>query len=216
MVWRWWSQKQSGRVVHKWEHYLPVYERHFSRFQHSDAVFWEIGCGEGGSLEMWRAFLGPHARIVGLDIRPECRAFECRGTAVRIGDQADTDFLDAVLGEFGQPDVVLDDGSHQQPDINKTFDHVYPRMARTGVYAVEDLHVAYWRKMGGGQDNPASFVERTKRLIDDLNSINPGSKLLATEFGRSTLSMHVYPGIVVFERGRALPPLSQKRGHKAP
>ena len=56
---------------------------------------------------MWRRYFGPHARIVGIDIRPECQAFEEDQIAVRIGDQSDPAFLDSVLREFGAPDVVV-------------------------------------------------------------------------------------------------------------
>jgi tRNA G46 methylase TrmB len=42
------------RLVHKWAHYFPVYERHFARYVGRPVVFVEIGCGEGGSLQMWK------------------------------------------------------------------------------------------------------------------------------------------------------------------
>jgi tRNA G46 methylase TrmB len=41
-----------GRIVHKWTHYFPIYERHFDRFVNRPMTFIEIGCGEGGSLQM--------------------------------------------------------------------------------------------------------------------------------------------------------------------
>ena len=215
MLWQRFITKTDGPLVHKWDQYFPVYERHFARFINTDVIFWEIGCGEGGSLEMWRAYLGPHARIVGIDIRPGCRAFETRGTSICIGHQADAAFLRGVLDEHGPPDVVLDDGSHVQSDITASFEFLYPRMARSGVYAVEDLHIAYWKKYGGGRGEPGSFIERSKVLVDELNAINGKTGMRETPFTRSTLSIHFYPGITVFERGRALTPVSVKRGQPA-
>src|SRR5262245_8026869 len=100
----------KGRIVHKWTHYFPVYERHFSRFVNRPITFVEIGCGEGGSLQLWKQYFGPLANIVGLDIRPECAAFEEDQIHVRIGDQADASFLGSVVDEFGAPHVVVDDG----------------------------------------------------------------------------------------------------------
>src|SRR3954453_2454752 len=113
-----WTQalNHRGRPLHKWTHYFPAYERHFARFVNRPVTFVEIGAGRGGSLQMWKQYLGPFAQIVGLDIRPECKDFEGDQIAVRIGDQADTAFLADVVEEFGLPDVVLDDGSHLMED----------------------------------------------------------------------------------------------------
>src|SRR3954469_13196536 len=94
-----WSDflRNDQRVIHKWKHYFPVYERHFARFVNTDVVFVEIGCGEGGSLQMWKRFLGPHARIVGLDINPGCTAFAEDQIEIRIGDQSEAGFLGAIV-----------------------------------------------------------------------------------------------------------------------
>lgn len=70
---------------------------------------------------MWKQYLGPHAQIVGLDIEPRCREFEEDQIAIRIGNQAAPAFLQAVINEFGQPNVVLDDGSHQMTDVAASF-----------------------------------------------------------------------------------------------
>jgi SAM-dependent methyltransferase len=191
------------RVVHKWKHYLPVYERHLKRFVNRDVVFIEIGCGRGGSLQMWKRFFGPHARIIGIDINPDYATYEEDQVAVRIGSQADKDFLASVCDEFGAPDIVLDDGSHIMSDIKASFDVLYPRCVRNGVYIVEDLHTAYW---GGGYEGglkrEGSFIEHCKDLIDRLNADHTRGALAPDEFTASTLSIHFYDSMVVFERGR--------------
>lgn len=186
------------RSIHKWKHYFPAYEQHFRRYVNRPVVFWEIGCGEGGSLQMWKRYFGPHAQIVGLDIRPQCREFEEDQIAVRIGDQSNGQFLDAVLAEFGTPDIVLDDGSHKMSDVIATFRHLYDRIDRNGVYMVEDMHTAYWEDFGGGLRRPGTFIELCKELVDELNGVHAK---LETVFTRATLSMHFYDSIVAFERG---------------
>jgi hypothetical protein len=190
------------RLIHKWKHYFPVYEDHLSRFRNQDVVLIEIGCGGGGSLQMWKRFLGPHARIVGLDLRPECAAFSEDQIEVRIGDQSDETFLEGVLSEFGTPDIVIDDGSHVMAHIDASFRYLYPRVARNGVYIVEDLHTAYWPSFGGGLRREGTFIETAKHLIDELNADHTRGALPPTDFTRSTLSMHMYDSMVVFERGR--------------
>ena len=202
-----WSEflNNKHRTIHKWKHYFPAYEAHLSRFVNRPVLFLEIGCGRGGSTQMWKRYLGAHAQIVGIDINPECREFEEDQIEVRIGSQADTGFLQSVLDEFGAPDVVLDDGSHQMRDVVESFRYLYPRTAPNGVYMVEDLHTAYWDEYGGGVGREGSFIELTKHLIDELNADWNRGALPPTEFTRSTLSMHFYDSIAVFERGRRLP-----------
>src|ERR1700730_13295929 len=113
------------RIIHKWKHYFPAYERHFSKFVNTDVVFLYIGCGEGGSLQFWKRFLGPYARIVGIDLRPECKEFVEDQIDIRIGDQADKAFLLEISKEIVAPDVVLDDGSTIMAHILGSFSVPY-------------------------------------------------------------------------------------------
>jgi hypothetical protein len=202
-----------GREAHKWTHYFPAYERHFSRYVNRPVVFWEIGVGHGGSLQLWKRYFGPYAQIVGLDIL-DTSAFEEDQIATRVGNQADPTVLQRLVDEFGSPDVVLDDGSHVMSDVESSFRYLYPRMTRDGVYMVEDLHTAYWPEYGGGLQAPGSFIETAKGLIDALNAESAFGAALEhrgtdedmdtlapTDFTATTLSMHFYDGLVVFERG---------------
>jgi SAM-dependent methyltransferase len=200
------------RIIHKWKHYFPAYERHFAKFVNTDVTFLEIGCFRGGSLQMWKRFLGPHARIVGIDIDPNCASLEEDQIKIRIGDQSDHTFLASLVDEFGPFDVVLDDGSHIMAHIKASFDFLYPRVSRNGVYFVEDLHTAYWDEYGGGLRRDGSFIEFCKNLIDDLNADFSRGTLAPSEFTRSTLSMHFYDSLCVFEKGRTLTKEAPKTG----
>jgi hypothetical protein len=201
-----WSEFQgnSQRTIHKWAHYFPAYEAHLSRFVNRPVFFLEIGAGRGGSAQMWKRYLGPHAQIVSIDINPECKKFEEDQIAFRIGSQSDLSFLATVLEEFGTPNIVLDDGSHQMSDVIETFRFLYPRTAADGVYLVEDLHTAYWSEFGGGLKREGTFIELAKGLVDELNADWTREALAPTEFTRSTLSMHFYDSMAIFERGRQL------------
>ncbi|WP_428375395.1 class I SAM-dependent methyltransferase [Lichenicoccus sp.] len=201
-----WSEflTHQGRTIHKWKHYFPAYERHFCRFVDRPVTFLEIGCGLGGSLQMWKRYLGPHAQIVGIDIRSVCAEYQEDQIAVRIGDQSDPAFLSSIIDEFGHPDIVLDDGSHVMAHVLASFGYLYQRCASDGVYLVEDLHTAYWDEYGGGLGREGTFIELCKALIDELNADWSRGALMPTEFTRSTQSMHFYDSMAVFERGRTL------------
>jgi SAM-dependent methyltransferase len=190
------------RPIHKWKHYFPIYERHFSRFVNRDVVVIEIGCGQGGSLQMWKRFFGPHARIIGIDIDPRCASLAEDQIEILVGDQSNTQFLLGIIGQYGSPDIVMDDGSHMMEHVMTSFDTLYPLLARNGVYMVEDLHTAYWDEYSGGLRRLGTFIEYSKNMIDELNADHTRGALDPTEFTRSTLSMHFYDSVVVFERGR--------------
>lgn len=203
-----------GRPIHKWTHYLPIYERYFAPFRDRHIVFWEIGSGQGGSSQMWKHYFGPAARIITLDIRPECKQFEDEQVAVRIGDQSDRTFLEEVLAEFGAPDVVLDDGSHIMAHVNTTFDHLYTRMPREALYMVEDLHTAYLPEFGGGVGREGSFMERVKGLIDELHTrYMPEAECIAESPAAAvTRAIHIFDSVVIFEKG----PFVVKSSHSIP
>lgn len=208
-------QTNDKRVTHKWTHYFEAYETHFARFRGQTMSMLEIGCGAGGSLQMWKRYFGPHAQIVGIDITEGCKNFEEDQIAVRIGSQSDTSFLDEVLDEYGPFDIVLDDGSHRMEDVRASFEHLYPTLTRAGVYMVEDLHTAYRQAFGGGLGAADSFIEICKGLIDELHADWTGGEIAPTQFTRATTSMHIYDSVVVFQRGRHRKGVSQATGGPA-
>ncbi len=192
----------SGRPIHKWTHYFPIYERHFSRFRNQSMTMLEIGCGGGGSLQMWKRYFGPYAQVIGVDIDPACKAYEEDQIAIRIGNQNDAGFMNQIIEEFGVPDIVLDDGSHNMCDILASFNTLYHKQPKNSIYCVEDLHTAYWEEYGGGLKKEGTFIEVCKELIDQLNADHTREKIQPNKFSRETLSMHFYDSVVVFEKGR--------------
>ena len=191
-----------NKPIHKWTHYFPIYERHFERFRNQSITFMEIGCGGGGSLQMWKRFFGPYAQIIGIDIEPSCMSYEEDQIAVRIGNQNDSNFINSVIEEFGIPDIVLDDGSHIMQDILTSFNLIYPRQQNNAIYCVEDLHTAYWSEYDGGLKKPNTFIEVCKELIDQLNADHTRGEIMPNNFSKNTISMHFYDSVVVFEKGR--------------
>lgn len=191
----------DGKIIHKWVHYFPIYDRHFSFYQNKSLTFLEIGVSRGGSLEMWQRYFGPLAKIIGIDINTKCKQHEGDGIFVRIGDQSDEGFLQSILDEFGPPDIVLDDGSHVMEHIAASFFFLYPKMPKNGVYMVEDLHTAYWPEFGGGVDKPDTFVNLSKRFIDQLNADHTRGALTPDFVTRQTFGIHFYDSMIAFEKG---------------
>lgn len=189
---------QTGAPMIKNAHYFVVYERFFARYVGRPVLMFEIGTGEGGSAAMWKAYFGPLARIVTVDVR-DCSHMACAQVFPRQGDQSDQRFLHALVEEFGAPDIVLDDGSHMMAHVNATFDVLFPALQRDGVYVVENLNTAYWPDFGGGLGAEGSFIERCKRLVDELNAPSSGA-LIPTPFSRSVLSISFFELMIVIEK----------------
>ncbi|MDR0804744.1 MAG: class I SAM-dependent methyltransferase [Oscillospiraceae bacterium] len=186
-----------NRMVDKWMHYFPVYEKHFGRFVNQSVNFWEIGVCMGGSVQMWDRYFGPFAQIIGIDILPECKQFENGNIHIEIGDQKDTEFLEFLVDKYGPPDIVLDDGSHIMSDACQTFDFLYPKVSKNGVYMVEDMHTAYMSGIyEGGLKEPGSFIEKSKDLVDSMNRFSG----LPTAFADTIFEIAFYESIVCFEK----------------
>lgn len=203
----------QGRLIHKWMHYFEIYHRHFERFRGRPVTILEFGVSHGGSLQMWRDYFGPEARIHGVDIDPRCAELAAPDARVFIGDQEDRGFLRSIVDEIGPVDLLIEDGGHRMGQQIATFEEIYPRMAPDGCFLIEDLHTSYWPKWGGGLRRPGTFIEYAKGLTDQLNawhSVEDG--FTVDEFTRTTKSMHFYDSIVVFERGVVERPHAEKTG----
>ena len=194
--------------IHKWTHYLPIYEHILSRYQNRTCTLLEIGCSKGGSLQMWKRFLGPYALIIGVDINPSCKDIEADQIAIEIGSQADPAFLDGLIEKYAPFDVIIDDGSHIMSDIAVSFKQLFGSITHDGAYIVEDLHAAYWNDYGGGLHNPASFIEFTKVVMDAMHSayIKDAAALdsFACDVAGATRSITISDSIIVYEKGRRI------------
>ncbi len=200
----------SGHVVNKWEHYYEIYDWHLGAYRDQAPSILEIGIQAGGSLELWQQYFGKGARIVGIDIDPECKRFEREGISVRIGSQADPAFLEAVAAEFGPFDVLIDDGSHQFDHQITSFRTLFPHIRENGVYACEDTCSSYWKpEYNGGVGEPGTFVEFTKGLIDEMNAWfwREGVEDQPDAFAKFAHGMHFYPALIVIEKRPMRAPL---------
>lgn len=158
----------TGRVTHKWVHYFSIYDQLLTPYVGTDVKMLEIGVFKGGSLGLWRKFFGDKATIFGIDINPDCAAFDGEYASVRIGSQDDPDFLRKVVEEMGGVDVVLDDGSHLPNHQRASFDILFPLLSEGGLYMIEDMCTAYWPPYDGGPKVPGTAVEFLKDKVDEM------------------------------------------------
>jgi cephalosporin hydroxylase len=203
----------KGRLIHKWLHYFDIYDRHFSPYRGKEITVVEFGVSHGGSLQMWKKYFGRKARIVGVDINPDCARFVEPQIEVVIGDQEDRKFLRALRKKVGDIDVLIEDGGHTMTQQINTFEVLWPAVRDGGVFLLEDLHTSYWPNYDGGHKKPGTFIEYAKDLIDQMNAWHSRDESLEVDkYTRTIKGMHVYDSIIVFDKGEVTKPKHKRRG----
>ncbi|WP_457767528.1 class I SAM-dependent methyltransferase [Cyanobium sp. ULC082] len=202
----------TGVVVHKWHHYIPLYDRYFSPYRNKQIRFLEIGVSNGGSLQMWRNYFGADAIIFGIDIDPKCEKLNGLSGQVRIGSQTDPSFLASIVSEMGGLDIVLDDGSHHMEHITTSLKYLFPRLEYGGIYMIEDLHSAYWNRYGGGFRSRKNFFGFAMDLIDDMHYWYHTKKLKQAAVSKDCSGIHIHDSIVVLEKNKLFKPVHSRVG----
>jgi hypothetical protein len=198
--------RSARRGVVKWVHYIPVYERLLSLHRGHPITLVEIGVGDGGSLEVWRRYLGSAARIVGIDCAPEAKRLEDEGFEIIIGDQADPGFLARHLARVGPIDILIDDGGHTHVQQIVTVASAVPHIRDGGVIVVEDTHSAYMPK-----PYPAArrfgFMAFAQHVVDAMHRRSPEVTAPADDamgFAQSIHRVEFFESMVVFHVDRRL------------
>lgn len=204
----------DGRQIHKWMHYFDIYHRHFQQYRDKPVTIVEFGVKHGGSLQMWKSYFGPRARIVGVDINPKCANLEEPQIEIVIGDQDDRQFLRSLADKVGDIDVLIEDGGHMMTQQIATFEELWPNVVDGGVFLMEDLHTSYWSHFGGGLRREGTFIEYAKKLIDQQHAWHSRDtdELDVEERTRSIAGMHVYDSIIVFDKATVTKPRTKKTG----
>jgi hypothetical protein len=202
-----------GRLISKWHHYFDVYDRHLSPYRGKDLTLVEFGVFHGGSLQMWKNYFGPGARIIGVDINPDCAQLAEDQIEIVIGDQEDREFLADLAARIGPIDVVIEDGGHRMTQQVNTLETFWPNVVDGGVFISEDLHTSYWENYGGGLRRPDTFIEYSKKLIDQMHAWHSRDDTFAPDdFTRTLRGMSVYDSMIVFEKADVQRPRNSRTG----
>lgn len=180
----------------KYDTYFPVYEALLAKYRGQNITLIEVGIFNGGSLFMWREFLGPEARIIGVDLNPDARVWEKHGFEIYIGDQGNEQFWKDSFSKIGPVDVVIDDGGHTNLQQVVTTHHAISNIRDGGLLIVEDVHTNYFREFG----NPYkySFLNFAFRIVDGINSRAFALRSSYTRYSSKVYSISFFESIVAF------------------
>lgn len=189
--------------------YTPHYQQFFRKFKFKRIKLLEIGVGgykdpsEGGnSLRMWKMYF-PFAQIFSIDIFDKKNIEEPR---IRIyqGSQTDEAFLKDLIDKIGSPTIIVDDGSHMNEHVIRSFELLFPFLKPGGIYAIEDTGYSYQEIYGGDKQDLTksgttmnyfkSFPDRINRKKYDITSFE---KL---PFEDEILSIHFFHELILVEK----------------
>ena len=142
------KHKDITKILNKYDtdkntnfhNYTRQYNTLLNDFKNKPIKYLEIGVFNGGSLKAIRETFKHSPCILGLDINNKCKIYEDveNNIFVEIGDATDSDFIQQITKKYGSFDVILDDGSHTNKDVIKSFELLFPLLNDNGLYIVED------------------------------------------------------------------------------
>jgi len=123
-----------------YHNYTRQYDSLLREFRDKPIKYLEIGVCDGGSIRAMRETFKKSDCIVGLDINNRCKVYEDveNNIFVEIGDGTDIQFIQYITSKYGTFDIILDDGSHVNKDVIKSFELLFPLLNDNGLYIVED------------------------------------------------------------------------------
>lgn len=215
--WTWYCRKDLTRLalifgtdkVHI-HNYIVHYESFLKRFRNRKINLLEIGVGgymnpnKGGeSLRMWKHYFR-RSVIHAIDLHDKSALQEER-IKIFQGDQSDEAFLKTVIREMGEPDVIIDDGSHINEHVISSFQILFPFLKEGGIYFIEDTQTSYWKEYGGSTDleNKKTLGNFFKGLTDGLNYeeyLIPGYQ--PSYYDQWITGIHFFHNLIVIEKGR--------------
>lgn len=185
----------------KHTNYFDIYDSLLSKYVGKDITFVEIGILDGGSLFMWREFLGKDARIIGIELNPEAIKWREYGFEIFIGDQSDPQFWIDFFLEVGDIHVLLDDGGHRNDQQFVTLKSAIPYVLDGGLIVVEDTQTSFMKFESFRRYSFVSFLE------DKIKSLYARSDELGMKrdaFSNSVYSMEFFTGVCVLHINREL------------
>ena len=207
-------KNNNNRLISKWMHYFEIYDRHFNKYRNQEVVILEIGVSQGGSLQMWKEYFGPKAKIYGIDLEPRCKELEEENIEIFIGSQSDRKFLRDVKKSIPPIDILIDDGGHTMKQQIASFEELFDHIKEDGIYLCEDMHTSYWLSYGGGHKRRNTFIEYSKNFIDYLNAWHSKQRSLkVNKFTHTAKSLHYYDSVLVIEKSIRKTPHAETTGN---
>lgn len=183
--------------------FLNIYEKYLSRYKNKKINLLEIGFTKD-SLTLFKKYF-PKANIVGLDINiREEDKYELAD--IFYGSQVDIKTLFKIINKYKKFDIIIDDGSHVNSHVKKTFQYLFKYLNFGGLYFIEDLQTSYISRWGYGGDpvnhnNKKTIMNFLRSLADRIHYQefdNPFYK--KNEYDGQIGYVHIYRNLAIIKK----------------
>tara|TARA_B100000795_G_C22712776_1_gene404244 strand:+ start:103 stop:855 length:753 start_codon:yes stop_codon:yes gene_type:complete len=181
--------------------FISIYEKYLSEYRNKKINLLEIGVENGESLKMFSEYFSK-ANLVGLDIFK--KNFSIKNTELFKGDQANIGILSKIVNKYKKFDIIIDDGSHINSDIKKSFNYLFPKLKYGGIYVIEDLQTSYISNWGGdgvNLNNKKTTMNFIRSLADRMHYQDIDNPFYKTNsFDGQIGFVHIYRNISIIKK----------------
>lgn len=177
--------------------FMPYYKKYLPG-PHQAVVLCEFGVKTGASLLMWsKYFWHVNTRIMGLDVSyDQYTPIDDARVEVYKADCTNTDAAN-ILTAMRPIDIIVDDASHEGPDVAAAWNNWWPNLQPGGLYVVEDTHCSYntdHYRTAGVPGTQGTSMEFLKSLADEVNWGYHGYNRWTPQ-AEDVQFVHFFPGI---------------------
>jgi len=118
------------------------YEKYFFELKDKNINILEIGVGDKNSMYMFLEYF-PKCKYYGIDILKDNEKTD--RYEIMKGDQNDINFLTKVIDNTPKFDIIIDDGSHFSKHQLTSFNFLFKKLNKNGIYIIESIETSYWK-----------------------------------------------------------------------
>ena len=181
--------------------YLQIYEMYFERFRRSPVDIVEIGVRRGESINVWNKYFSNANSIYGVEIAETWWESLLLEHVHHIqADATEPTVLDKfpLEQEF---DIIIDDGSHINEQIIKSFEIFYPRLKSGGIYVIEDLYNSYGDRLSSDEIDIMEILDESSGIKQNKRSdIDEWIRQLETKLNnpyKDIMFIHHWDSIII-------------------
>jgi len=189
--------------------YIEVYEKYMKNSRNKRISLFEIGVGgynspnEGGnSLRMWKSYF-KKGTVYAMDLYDKSQLQTDRIKIFK-GSQTDQNFLEKIFRKIGKVDFIIDDGSHQNNHIIKTFEYIFKYLKKGGYYFIEDIQTSYWPRYKGNSFDlnvSKNAINYFKTIVDKINYMELDNPFIKHDyFSKNITEIHFYHNLIVIKK----------------
>ena len=189
--------------------YIDIYNTYLLPLKEKNINLLEIGIGGennfksgGASLKMWEEFF-QYGKIYGIDIYDK-KFCDTERIKTFAGSQTDYKFLENVIKIIGELDIIIDDGSHLNKDVVKTFLFLFRKLKNSGYYIIEDTQTSYMLNYGGDGfylNNKNNHINFFKSIVDKINYQEIENPFFKKDFFCENITeIHFYHNLIIIKK----------------